>query len=68
MTSLLPELSSVRLREDPNELVVEVEMPPEIDLSRISTHLTASVLEIRLPRVRRPAARLPGFHPDASGV
>jgi hypothetical protein len=43
-------------------------MPPEIDLTRISAHLAASVLEIRLPRVRRPAGRLPGFHPDASGV
>jgi hypothetical protein len=68
MTSLLPEPSSVRLREDQDELVVEVEMPPEIDLTRISAHLAASVLEIRLPRVRRPAGRLPGFHPDASGV
>jgi hypothetical protein len=68
MTSLLPELSSVRLREAPNELVVEVEVPPEIDLARISTRLAESVLEIRLPRVRRPAVRLPGFHPEASGV
>jgi hypothetical protein len=68
MTSLLPELSSVHLRERPNELVVEVEVPPEIDLARVSTRLAESVLEIRLPRVRRPSARLPGFHPDASGV
>jgi HSP20 family molecular chaperone IbpA len=68
MTSLLPELSSVRLREAANELVVAVELPAEVDLSRISTRLAGGVLEIRLPRVRRPRERLLGFHPDASGV
>ncbi len=68
MTSLLPELSSVRLREAANELVVAVEVPVGIDLSRISTHLAEGVLEIRLPRVQRPPERLLGFHPNASGV
>lgn len=68
MTSLLPQLSSVRLREAPNELVVEVEVPAEIDLGRISTSLARGVLEIRLPRVQRSRARMLGFHPDAGGV
>lgn len=68
MTTLLPELRSVHLREGSDELVVEVEVPAEIDPARISTCLARGVLEIRLPRVPRSHTRLPGFHPDASGV
>jgi HSP20 family molecular chaperone IbpA len=68
MTTLLPELRSVHLREAPGELVVEVEVPVEIDPARISTSLARGVLQIRLPRVQRSPRRLAGFHPDASGV
>jgi hypothetical protein len=68
MTTLVPQLSSVRLRETSDELVVEVTLPQEIDLARVSTRLAGGVLEIRLPRVRRHDVRLAGFHPDASGV
>ena len=68
MTTMVPKLSSVRLHETPDELVVEVILPEEIDLARVSTRLAGGVLEIRLPRVRRHEVRLVGFHPDASGV
>jgi len=68
MTTLLPELSSVRLHEALDELVVEVDLPEEVDTTRISTRLAGGVLEIRLPRVHCARERLAGFHPDASGV
>ncbi|HUJ93025.1 MAG TPA: Hsp20/alpha crystallin family protein [Gaiellaceae bacterium] len=67
MTAMLPELSSVRLEETERELVVRVEVPPDVDLSRVAARLADGALEITLPRVRRPR-RIPGFHPDATGV
>jgi HSP20 family molecular chaperone IbpA len=67
MSVLLPELASVRLRETPAELVVEVDMPDAVDLARMSVQLADGVLEIRLPRIDRHD-RVAGFHPDAVGV
>jgi magnesium-transporting ATPase (P-type) len=67
MTAMLPELASVHLRETERELVIEVEMPPEVDLSRVVARLVDGVLEITLPRTER-AQHIPGFHPDACGV
>ena len=68
MTVLLPELGSVRLRATDCELVVEVDVPEEVDLPRLTARISAGVLEIRLPRVERPRERLVGFNPEASGV
>ncbi|MDE3026413.1 MAG: hypothetical protein KGI93_12680 [Acidobacteriota bacterium] len=68
MTVLLPEAGSVHLRETAEELVVEVAVPAELDLTRMSTHLAGGVLEIRLPRVPRRRERISGFNPDAGGV
>jgi HSP20 family molecular chaperone IbpA len=68
MSVLLPELTSVRLRETAEELVVEVEVPEEVDICRLSALLVDGLLEIRLPRVPRRPDRILGFHPDASGV
>lgn len=67
MTAMLPELGSVHLSETDRELVLRVEVPPEIDLSRMSARLVDGVLEITLPRVP-PPTHIPGFHPDATGV
>ena len=36
MTELLPELSSVHLRETETELVVEVEVPRDLELPRLA--------------------------------
>jgi HSP20 family molecular chaperone IbpA len=68
MSVALPELASVRVHETPDELVVEVEVPDEVDLSRLSVQRADGVIEIRLPRTPRQHERIPGFHPDASGV
>ncbi len=68
MSVLLPELGSVHLRETEDELVVEVSVPAEVDLSRMSAQLIGGVLEIRLPRVPRRSDRITGFNPEASGV
>jgi HSP20 family molecular chaperone IbpA len=68
MSVLLPELASVRLHETSNELVLEVEVPAEIDLASMSAQLAAGRLEIRLPRVTHPHWSIEGFHPEASGV
>lgn len=65
MSVLLPGLASVRLRESSEELIVEVDVPDEIDLPRMSVQLAEGRLEIRLPRVSH---RIAGFHPEASGV
>jgi len=64
VSGMLPGLSSVRLRETTEELVVEIDIPDEIDLARVSVERSDGTLEIRLPRI----ARLVGFHPEASGV
>ena len=68
MTVLLPELGSVRLHETDCELVVEVDVPAEVDLARLTARISGGVLEIRLPRTVQPRERLAGFHPEASGV
>lgn len=64
MTTLLPELRSVHLRETDAELVLEVDVPPEVDLARLSASVTAGTLTIRVPRIHH----IPGFHADAAGV
>ena len=68
MSVLMPGLASVRLHETEEELVVEVDVPDEVDLSRMSVELAYGVLEIRLPRIVQQEMRLVGFHPEASGV
>ena len=67
MSVLLPELSSVHLRETADALVVEVELPLATDPSRVTLHVAGDLLTLRVPR--SPAhERLPGFHPEAVGV
>jgi hypothetical protein len=68
LSVLLPELASVRLRETTDELVVEVDVPEEVELPRLSMRLREGRLEIRLPRVQQFSAGIVGFHPEASGV
>lgn len=50
MTARLPEAGSVRLRETDEELVVEVAMPPGIELPQLAARLCDGVLTISLPR------------------
>jgi HSP20 family molecular chaperone IbpA len=50
MSVLLPELSSVRLRETESELVVEVEVPAVVELAQLATRLEDGVLTISVPR------------------
>lgn len=64
MTALLPELAGVRLRETERELVIEVEVPREVDVGRLSARVHDGTLTITLPRVRR----IVGFNPEASAV
>ena len=68
MTELLPELSSVHLHETETELVVEVEVPRDLDLPRLAAQLRDGVLTITLPRAARRPRHIKGFHPEASGV
>jgi hypothetical protein len=70
MTAMLPELASVHLRETEDELVVRVDMPPKVDLSRVTARLVGGVLEIAVPRVARQRRHdhIPGFHPEVPGV
>jgi len=68
MTTMLPELASVHLRETERELVVRVDMPPKVDLSGVAARLVDDVLEITLPRVARQCHHIAGFHPEASGI
>ena len=69
MTAMLPELASVHLCETEDELVVRVDMPPKVDLSRVAARLVDGVLEITVPRVARQRHdRIPGFHPEVPGV
>lgn len=64
MTALLPELGSVRLRETEGELVIEVDVPEEVDVGRLSARVVDGVLTISLPRVHH----IVGFNPDAEAV
>ena len=69
MTAMLPELASVHLCETEDELVVRVDMPPKVDLSRVTARLVDGVLEITVPRVaHRHDDHIPGFHPEVPGV
>jgi len=68
MTAMLPELASVHLCETERELVVRVDMPPKVDLSRVVARLVDGVLEITVPRVALPGHHIPGFHPEVPGV
>jgi HSP20 family molecular chaperone IbpA len=68
-TAMLPELASVHLCETEDELVVRVDMPPKVNLSRVTARLVGGVLEIAVPRVaRRHVQHIPGFHPEVPGV
>ncbi|MGZ4334868.1 MAG: Hsp20 family protein [Gaiellaceae bacterium] len=67
MTALLPELRSVRLRETEDELVLEVAVPPEMDMPQLAARLHDGVLTITLPRCE-PVEHLDGFHPDATPI
>lgn len=66
MTTLLPELGSVHLRETETELVLELALPPEIDAARMTARLRDRVLTITLPR--RGRRHIAGFNPEAAGV
>jgi HSP20 family molecular chaperone IbpA len=57
VTALLPELSSVRLRETESELVVEVDVPADVALPQLTAGLRDGVLTITVPRTQ----------PDAEG-
>ena len=50
MSVLLPELSSVRLRETESELIVEVEVPEDVELAQLATRLHDGLLTISVPR------------------
>ena len=68
MTELLPELSSVHLRETETVLVVEVEVPRDMALPRLAAQLRDGLLTITLPRTPSRPRHIAGFHPEASGV
>jgi hypothetical protein len=68
MIELLPELSSVHLHETETELVLEVEVPPDLDLPRLSAELRDGVLTITVPRGPHRSRHIAGFHPEATGV
>ena len=57
VTALLPELSSVRLRETESELVVEVDVPTDVAMPQLAARLCDGVLTITVPRTQ----------PDAEG-
>jgi len=50
--ALLPELSSVRLRETESELVVEVDVPADVELPQLAALLRDGVLTITVPRTQ----------------
>ncbi|HXR11084.1 MAG TPA: Hsp20 family protein [Gaiellaceae bacterium] len=52
MIALLPELSSVRLRETESELVVEVDVPADVELPQLAALLRDGVLTITVPRTQ----------------
>ncbi|HVS86521.1 MAG TPA: hypothetical protein VHD91_12905 [Gaiellaceae bacterium] len=51
MDVLQPELSSLRVRESPDELVVEMQVAEAATLAQLSARIEHGVLEIRVPRV-----------------
>jgi HSP20 family molecular chaperone IbpA len=55
VTALLPELSSVRLRETESELVVEVDVPSDVALPQLAARLRDGVLTITVPRTQPEA-------------
>jgi len=55
VTALLPELSSVRLRETESELVVEVDVPSDVALPQLTAGLRDGVLTITVPRTQPDA-------------
>lgn len=59
MAALLPEAASVRLRETEDELVVEVDVPPEVALPQLVARLQDGVLTISVPRSRASGASAP---------
>ena len=68
MTVLLPERGAVHLSETERELIVEVEVPADVDPSRLAAFLGEGVLRIELPRAPHVRHHLPGFHPEATGA
>jgi HSP20 family molecular chaperone IbpA len=52
VSTLLPELSSVRLRETETTLVVEVDVPTEVALPQLAAGLRDGVLTITVPRTQ----------------
>lgn len=68
MSTVPSDFARVRVRELDAELVLEVEVPPEVELPPLAMSLHEGVLTIRLPRVLQQRTHIPGFHPDASGV
>jgi Hsp20/alpha crystallin family len=67
-TVLLPERGAVHLAETERELIVEVEVPRDVDPAQLAAHLGEGVLRIELPRARRMRHHMRGFHPEATGV
>lgn len=57
----------MRLRETEGELVVEVAVPPEMEMPQLAARLHDGVLTITLPR-SEPAEHLDGFHPNATPI
>ncbi len=55
VTALLPELSSVRLRETESELVVEVDVPADVAMPQLAARLRDGVLTITVPRTQPEA-------------
>jgi len=59
VTALQPELRSVRLRETERELVVEVDVPPDMELPQLAARLRDGVLTISMPRAGSSGASAP---------
>jgi HSP20 family molecular chaperone IbpA len=57
----------VRAHETGAGLVIEVDVPPEVDPASVEVTLDKGVLTVTVPYARRHG-HIPGFHPDASGV
>jgi hypothetical protein len=55
VSTLLPELSSVRLRETETALVVEVDVPADVALPQLAAGLRDGVLTITVPRTQPEA-------------
>ena len=61
------DLATMHVHETDAELVIEVEVPPDVELPRLGMSVRGGVLTIRLPRARRTGVG-PRVNPDASGV